>query len=161
MNELTGTWRLVRAVSRDGDGKELPPPYDGKGIGRIVFTSDGRMAVMMIDGRAEIPAGQTREYSGYCGKYTYDGTTLVTHVDTAPDPSRVGSQQPRGVRFEGALMVLRPPARVAGGATEHRELTWEKISGIEGCPGVRGYQIDGLKYVGSSSPRFCSIVADG
>ena len=130
MNELTGTWRLVRAVSRDGDGKELPPPYDGKGIGRIVFTSDGRMAVMMIDGRAEIPAGQTREYSGYCGKYTYDGTTLVTHVDTAPDPSRVGSQQPRGVRFEGALMVLRPPARVVGGVTEQRELTWEKISEI-------------------------------
>ena len=130
MNDLTGTWRLVRAISRDGDGNELTPPYDGHGLGRIVFTADGRMAVMMIDGRAEVPDGEKREYSGYCGKYTYDGATLVTHVDTAPDPSRIGSQQPRGVRFEGALMVLRPPPRVVGGVTEQRELTWEKISAI-------------------------------
>lgn len=130
MTELTGTWRLVRAVSRDGDGNELTPPYDGQGTGRIVFTPDGRMAVMMIDGRTTIPAGEKREYSGYCGPYTYDGTRLVTTVDAAPDPSRIGSQQPRGVRFENGLMVLRPPARPLNGGIEQRELTWEKISDI-------------------------------
>ena len=131
MAELTGTWRLVHAVSRDGEGKELSPPYDGQGLGRIVFTADGRMSVMSIDGRKTIPAGQNREYSGYSGTYTYDGQKLVTLVDTAPDPSRIGSEQPRGVRFENGLMVLRPPARALGGGKfEHRELTWEKISDI-------------------------------
>ncbi len=131
MAELTGTWRLVRAVSRDGEGNELPPPYDGQGLGRIVFTPDNRMAVMMIDGRAAIPAGEKREYSGYCGTYTYDGKRLVTTVDTAPDPSRIGSEQPRGVRFENGLMILQPPPRaIPGGKTEHRELTWDKISDI-------------------------------
>jgi len=128
MENIAGTWRLVRAVSLDGAGNPLSPPYGGNGMGRIVFGADGRMAVMMIDWRETIPAGQSREYSGYCGTYTYDGKTLTTRVDCAPDPSRIGSDQPRGVRFENGLMVLRPPPRSAGGVTEHRELFWEKIS---------------------------------
>jgi hypothetical protein len=130
MTELVGTWRFVRSVSRDGDGKELTPPYDGQGMGRIVITPDGRMAVMMIDGRKDIPAGEKREYSGYCGRYTYDGKQLVTHVDAAPDPSRIGTQQPRGVRFEDGLMVLSPPQRPRGDGIEQREIFWEKISDV-------------------------------
>ncbi len=130
MIELTGPWRLVGVVARDGEGKALTPPYDGKGLGRIVFTPDGRMAVMMIDGRAEVPDGEKREYSGYFGRYTYDGSKLVTTVETAPDPSRIGSQQPRGVRFENGRMILSPPPRPLNGVIEQRELTWEKISDV-------------------------------
>ncbi len=128
MRDLTGTWRLLRAVSRDADGKVLRAPYDGHGMGRIVIGADGRMSVMMIDARAEIPPGERREYSGYSGTYSFDGTQLITTVDCAPDPSRIGSAQVRGVRFDGALMILRPPPREQGGVMEHRELTWEKIS---------------------------------
>ena len=130
MNDIVGTWRLVGAVARDGDGRELPAPYGGQGLGRIVFGADGRMAVMMIDVRAELPAGEKREYGGYCGTYTCDGERLVTRVDCAPDPSRVGSDQVRGVRFEDGLMILRPPPRVQNGAVEQRELSWEKISDV-------------------------------
>ncbi len=130
MQDIVGTWRLVRAVARDAAGNALPLPYDGQGMGRIVITADGRMSVMMIDARPSIPAGQTREYSGYSGRYTFTGTQLVTHVDCAPDPSRIGSEQPRGVRFEDGLMVLRPPARNLGGVVEQRELFWERISTI-------------------------------
>ena len=130
MQDIVGTWRLVRAVARDAAGNALPLPYDGQGMGRIVITADGRMSVMMIDSRPSIPAGQTREYSGYSGRYTFTGTQLVTHVDCAPDPSRIGSEQPRGVRFEDGLMVLRSPARNLGGVVEQRELFWERISTI-------------------------------
>lgn len=130
MNDIVGTWRLLRAQAWDADGKPVNPPYDGQGIGRIVFTAEGRMAVMMIDGRKEIPAGQKREYSGYCGTYSFDGKQLITHVDTAPDPSRIGTDQVRGVRFEGKLMVLRPPVRMQNGVAEQRELTWERISEV-------------------------------
>jgi len=130
MNDIVGTWRCVRTVSRDGEGKELPAPYGGQGLGRIVVTADGRMAVMMIDARKELPDGAKREYGGYSGTYSFDGKQLITHVDTAPDPSRIGTDQIRGVRFEDALMVLIPPPRVVGGTTEHRELTWERISSV-------------------------------
>ena len=130
MTDIVGTWRLVRAVARNADGKELPVPYGGQGLGRIVFGADGRMAVMMIDGRKDMPAGEKREYGGYCGTYTYDGEQLITHVDSAPDASRIGSDQTRGVRFEGGLMVLRPPPRGQGDTMEQRELSWEKISSV-------------------------------
>ena len=83
-------------------------------MGRIVI-SGGRMAVMMIDWRHDVPGGQKREYSGYTGTYTSDGKQLVTTVDAAPDPSRIGTKQPRGVRLENGLMILIPPPRVVDG----------------------------------------------
>ena len=69
-----------------------------------------------------------RDYSSYCGNYTFDGTRLVTKVDAASDPARIGSEQARGVRFEGDRMILRPPPRRSGNGPERRELTWELIA---------------------------------
>ena len=126
---IVGTWKLVRATARDGDGRALPEPYGGKGIGRVTFTADGRMQSVVCDGRKEIPAGEIRDYSSYCGNYTFDGSRLVTRVDAASDPSRIGSNQIRGVKFEGELVVLSPPPRrSSGGKQEYRELTWQRIS---------------------------------
>jgi len=62
------------------------------------------------------------------GNYTYDGEKLITRVDAASDPSRIGSDQVRGVRFEGEYMVLIPPPRRTGEIEEHREITWERIA---------------------------------
>ena len=129
MDNIDGTWRFVRSTARDAAGNARPISYDGQGMGRIVI-GGGRMAVMMIDWRASVPGGQKREYSGYTGTYTFDGKQLVTTVDAAPDPSRVGTQQPRGVRFEDGLMILTPPPRAIDGVTEHRDIYWEKVSGV-------------------------------
>jgi hypothetical protein len=48
--------------------------------------------------------------------------------DAASDPTRIGSDQVRGVRFEGERMVLIPPPRLTGESEEHREITWERIA---------------------------------
>jgi len=125
---IVGTWKLVGAKARDRDGKALPEPYGGKGLGRVMFNADGRMMAVTCDGRNELPAGAVRAYSSYCGNYTFDGSRLVTRVDAASDPSRVGSDQVRGVRFEGERVVLLPPPRRVGEREEHRELTWERIA---------------------------------
>jgi hypothetical protein len=125
---IVGTWKLVRATAKDGSGAPLPEPYGGKGIGRVTFTADGRMQSVVCDGRKELPAGVARDYSSYCGNYTFDGKTLTTRVDASSDPSRFGSDQVRGVRLEGELVVLTPPPRQSGGGQEYRELTWQKIS---------------------------------
>jgi Lipocalin-like domain len=130
MTSVVGTWRLVRAVARDADGKELPAPYGGHGMGRVMLSAEGRMMAVVCDGRREIPDGGKRDYSSYCGNYTFDGTLLVTRVDAASDPSRIGSDQVRGVRFEQGLMVLRPPARAHATVTEQRELFWEKLADV-------------------------------
>ena len=63
MDTIEGTWRLVRAMARDDAGTPRPSPYEGQGMGRIVI-GGGRMAVMMIDWRHDVPGGQKREYSG-------------------------------------------------------------------------------------------------
>src|ERR1700712_1555302 len=97
-------------------------------MGRVVLDANGRMMAVVCDGAAELPPNTKRDYSSYCGNYTFDGTTLTTRVDAASDPSRIGSDQLRGFRFEEGLMVLRPPSRILDGVTEHRELYWEKIS---------------------------------
>ena len=128
MPSIVGTWKLVRAAAKDGNGAPLPEPYGGKGIGRVTFTADGRMQSVVCDGRKEMPPGVTRDYSFYCGNYTFDGTRLVTRVDAASDPTRIGSDQVRGVRFEGELVVLSPPPRHSAGKQEYRELTWQRIS---------------------------------
>ena len=98
-------------------------------MGCIVI-GGGRMAVMMIDWRHDVPGSQKREYSGYTGTYTYDGKQLVTTVDAAPAPERIGTKQARGVRFENGLMILIPPPRVVDGVTEHREIAWQKVSDV-------------------------------
>ena len=128
MPSIVGPWKQVRAVARDGRGAALPETYGGKGIGRVTFAADGRMQSMMCDGRKEMPAGVARDNSSHCGNYTFDGTRLVTRVDAASDPSRLGSDQVRGVRFEGELMALSPPRCTSGGRGEYRELTWQRIS---------------------------------
>ena len=130
MNSVVGTWRLVRAVSRDANGAELPAPYGGQGSGRVMLGADGRMMAVTCDGRPEIPGGGRREYSSYCGNYRFDGKQLITRVDAASDPGRLGSDQVRDVRFEAGLMVLRPPTRTYGGSQEQRELYWEKIADV-------------------------------
>src|SRR4051794_8856396 len=114
MTNVIGTWRLVKATASDAQGRALPPPYGGQPLGRIVLGADGRMMALICDNRKEIPASEKREYGGYCGNYTYDGKQLVTRVDGAADPSRLGTEQAGGVRFEGTLMVLRPPLRNYG-----------------------------------------------
>jgi hypothetical protein len=56
------------------------------------------------------------------------GARLVTKVDAASDPARIGSEQVRDARFDGDRMILRPPPRRSGDRTEQRELTWELIA---------------------------------
>jgi hypothetical protein len=128
MPSIVGTWKLVEATARGAAGKALATPYGGKAMGRVTFTADGRMISVVCDGRAELPSGARREYSSYCGNYTYDGARLVTRVDAASDPSRIGSDQVRGVRFEGERMILVPPPRRTGANEEYREITWERIA---------------------------------
>jgi hypothetical protein len=129
-SQIIGTWRLVAATARDAAGNALPTPYGPNGMGRVVFNGDGRMMAVLCDGRPDLPPGEPRDYSSYCGNYTFDGTRLVTRVDAALDPARIGSDQVRDVRFENGLMILRPPPRRTSDGVEQRELSWERIAPV-------------------------------
>lgn len=128
MPSIVGTWKLVRATARDAAGATLLSPYGPKAMGRVTFAADGRMMSVVCDSRPDLPASASRDYSSYCGNYTFDGSRLITRVDAASDPSRIGSDQARGVRFDGDRMILSPPPRRTGEREEYRELTWERIA---------------------------------
>jgi hypothetical protein len=131
MKDITGTWRLVSGTSTSSDGAPMPPPYGGeKAMGRVTLNADGRMAAVLCDGRPKMPDGETREYTSYCGNYTFDGKRLITRVDACSDPARMGTDQVREVSFEGELMVLRPPVREINGVAQQRVLKWAKISEV-------------------------------
>jgi hypothetical protein len=52
---------------------------------------------------------------------------LSTRVDASSDPSRIGGDQVRHVRFENGMMVLTPPRRLFAGVMQRQELLWERI----------------------------------
>jgi hypothetical protein len=114
--------------AHDDAGKPMHAPYGPVPMGVLVFSADGRMVAVLCDARPELPAGEEeREYSSYCGNYSFDGTTLVTRVDAAADRSRLGGDQVRRVRFEGDRLVLMPPPRPWRGVMQHREMFFERI----------------------------------
>jgi len=123
---IVGTWRLKSTKAVDDDGKVLEAPYGPKANGVVCFQADGRMFSVLCDGRAELPAGEPRQFMSYAGNYTFDGTTLSTRVDASSDASRIGGDQVRTVRFENGGMALVPPRRLYAGVMQHQELFWER-----------------------------------
>jgi Lipocalin-like domain len=126
---IVGTWRLAMTRAHDDAGERMHAPYGPVPMGVVMFSADGRMVAVLCDARPQLPDGEgDREYSSYCGNYTFDGTTLVTRVDAAADRSRLGGDQVRRVRFDGDLMVLMPPPRPWRGVMQHREMFFERIA---------------------------------
>jgi hypothetical protein len=125
---IIGTWGLENTKGVDDGGNVLPPPYGPAPNGVACFQADGRMYCVLCDGRAELPAGEARQFMSYAGNYSFDGTTLSTRVDASSDASRVGGEQVRSVRFENGGMVLAPPRRLYASVMQHQELFWKRIA---------------------------------
>jgi hypothetical protein len=125
---IVGVWRLASTRAIDPGGRQVGVPYGPRGMGLVTLTSDGRMMAVLVDGRASLPEGTSRQYSSYCGNYTFDGRTLTTVVDANCDPVRFTASQVRKVRFDGERMILTPPPAKLDGVEVTRELTWERIS---------------------------------
>jgi hypothetical protein len=128
--DVVGVWRLVGATARDANGENIGAPYGPRGMGLVTLAADGRMMAVLCDGRTTLPAGTKREYSSYCGNYTFDGSTLITVVDANSNPARFTAPQVRKVRFEEDRMILMPPVTELNGVTITRELAWERISAL-------------------------------
>jgi len=127
MDALEGLWRLVESHAWDESGNELAPPYGRQPFGQIMFRS-GRMLAALCNGDAELAAGQSRGFSSYGGPYRFDGQTLVTRVDMASDPQRIGGEQRRGVVIvDEQTILLRPPQREYGESVQRRELLWQRV----------------------------------
>ncbi len=129
MQELTGTWALVRSESSTADGSQMPAPYGGEdALGIVQLTAAGRMICVLCNSAPELPADTPREFVSYCGAYSFDGKVMRTIVDASSRPDWFNTEQLRDVSFEGETLVLRPPLRAYAAQPEQRVLYWKKIA---------------------------------
>jgi hypothetical protein len=132
---LIGSWRLVSYETRDADGR-VGRPY-GDAVGRLSYDDRGNMAgQVMRPNRAPVDIGSgsaqpvRAAYIGYIAYFgTYDvagdGRSVVHHVEGALNPSWVGGEQRRSLRFDGDLLVLSADVDRNGVVVTHT-LTWRK-----------------------------------
>ena len=132
---LIGNWRLVSYETTETGGRR-GKPY-GDAVGRLSYDDRGNMSgqVMRPDrARVELGEGNALQvrgaylgYIAYFGTYEVasDGQSVVHHVQGALNPSWVGGDQVRRMRFDGERLVLSADVK-KGGATVTHMLTWER-----------------------------------
>jgi hypothetical protein len=126
---LYGTWQLVDTQGTDEHGHPSHAPFGSEPFGILCFTQNNRMVCAVCNNALALSESESpREYASYGGPFTFDGSTLVTTVDMASDPARLGTEQVRQVHFDGKRLTLTPPPRKYKGGTQHRLLMWERVA---------------------------------
>jgi hypothetical protein len=138
-NPLVGTWRLISWENRSVDGG-ISYPLGKDATGYIMYNPDGYMFVaIMRPDRAKFAAGDlltgsTQEkahaaetYVSYCGRYEFQGDTVVHHVDMSLFPNWVGVDQERVVEVRGDRVTLSTRPMLLGGLQRSAYLIWERV----------------------------------
>jgi hypothetical protein len=136
-DRLLGTWELVSYESFEPDGRSRRP--FGDAVGRITYDAAGNMTGQVMRphrGRVDSRDVQTEKlraaytgYIAYFGSYevSQGGDSVVHHVVGALNPSIVGTDQERRLRFEADRLVLEADVPKGEGNARH-VLTWRRIS---------------------------------
>jgi hypothetical protein len=128
MQSLAGTmWKLIQAFASDEAGGDLPSLLGQHPMGFVMFEAE-RMIVAVVDGRLELPSdASSRAFAAYSGRYRFDGTELVTNVDSASGPDLVG-QQIRHVDFESPTRIVVTPKNKVLGRDAGLRFVWERVA---------------------------------
>ena len=139
-NPLIGTWRLISWETRSVDGQKISYPLGKDAVGYIMYNEDGYMFVaIMRPNRVRFAAGDllggsTEEktqavdtYVSYCGRYEFNGGTVIHHVDLSLFPNWVGVEQERLVELRGNRLTLSTHPILLGGMQQTAHLIWERV----------------------------------
>lgn len=136
-NKLTGTWKLVSAVSKALSGEYNETPYGTNPTGLLTYTEDGRVAsVISYGGRKPLPVtGGTIEHQAeafktclaYAGSYTLNGDKVTHRVEVSSIENYVKRDLVRAVKFDGERIVLVTPPTSVNGKIQSIELTWQRL----------------------------------
>lgn len=126
-------------MGRSVDG-EISYPLGKDAKGYIMYNPDGYMFVaLMRRDRAKFAAGDlltgsmqekahaAETYVSYCGRYEFQGDTVVHHVDLSLFPNWVGVDQERLVEVRGDRVTLSTRPMLLGGVQRSAHLIWERV----------------------------------
>jgi hypothetical protein len=126
MEFLVAEFAGNHTIRHGARGRGLPVAH-GSATARFQQTqrrSTQPSALMGGDGRALLPPEAKRAFVAYCGRYTFDGTKLVTRVDGGSSPEMM-EDQVRHIRFDGSGRMIAVPVSRLFGPGGGLELVWE------------------------------------
>jgi hypothetical protein len=137
-NPLIGTWRLISWENRSLDGR-ISYPLGKDASGYIMYSEDGHMFVaIMSPDRMKFAAGDllsastderahaAETYVSYCGRYEFQGNSVLHHVELSLFPNWVGLDQERLVEVTGNRLTLSSGPILLEGIQQTAHLIWER-----------------------------------
>src|SRR5208283_596556 len=143
-DNLAGTWKLVSATASNASGERGDSSFGPNPTGILIYTREGRMAVMISNSErkpfaadpflasVEERAEAFTTFFAYSGRYSLTGDKLIHHVEISSLQDFVGMDQVRLIKFQGDRIVLVSPPMSINRKTQTLELVWERVPGSIG-----------------------------
>ena len=142
-NNLVGSYKLLGGTTKVVDTGEISEFFGKQPSGYIVYTSDGRMLVLIVADKNDRPAIENfvkltdrqradlfATMASYGGTYEFDGHTVKHHIDVLWNQAWTGTTQIRDVQKDGDKLIYttRPYPNPIDGKSIVNTLTWQKIN---------------------------------
>ena len=135
---LIGAWRIVSCEHRLSNGS-VTRPFGRKPKGRLVYTADGRMIVLLtaanrplcdsgqlFEARDEELATAMRGVVAYSGRWRAHGDQVRHQVEISLFPNWVGTVQVRAFKLRGRRVSLTTKPFNVRGVKQTACLVWER-----------------------------------
>ena len=115
-----GVWMVVSYTAQDQQTGVTTFPFGEQPTGSAIYTSTGHMSIL-VTARARVPPKGTGAESGaaratlldsmyaYTGTFTVTGETVTIHIESAWQPSWVGTDKVRTMRIDGEFLTITTP----------------------------------------------------
>jgi hypothetical protein len=139
--KMSGTYRLVSSTRTIVDTGQVIDSFGNNPSGFIMYSEDGRMMVLIVRGDRPKPTHEDmtdqqradlfRSMAAYAGRYTFDGKTVVHHIDISWNEILTGKDVVRDVEVEndGRRLIYRsgPGPSPTDGRVSMGNLVWERV----------------------------------
>jgi Lipocalin-like domain len=110
--ELHGCWRLISFNTQLQDSNECTQPWGADPSGYLIFSSDGRMMVLVTaktrepGNTDEKTAALFRTMMAYTGRYRIDDDRFIATIDSSWNEAWNGSEQERYYELVGDTLEV-------------------------------------------------------
>ena len=112
-----GVWKVVDYTATDPATGEVKHPFGMNPIGTAIYTAKGQMSVLVAGShrvpstgtgakRAEERAELFDGMYAYTGSYTVKGNMVTIHIDSAWQPSWVGTDKIRTLKLDHDILSI-------------------------------------------------------